>query len=79
MRLGVRGRASAKRHRGGKTVTLVCGLALNADALAALGRRLRTARGRAVKDRVLEVHGDHAERVITVLRAEGCMVKRAGG
>ncbi len=70
------------KGRGGKTATLVRGLALEADALAALGKRLRSAcgTGGTVKDGVLEVQGDHAERVVEWLKAEGVAnVKRAGG
>ena len=70
------------KGRGGKTVTLVRGLALDADTLAALGKRLRSAcgSGGTVKDGVLEVQGDHAERVVELLKAEGIAnVKRAGG
>jgi translation initiation factor 1 len=69
------------QRRGGKTVTLVRGLALDATALAALGKRLRTAcgAGGTVKDGVLEVQGDHAERIAELLKAEGWTVKRAGG
>jgi translation initiation factor 1 len=70
------------KGRGGKTVTLVRGLALDAVALAALGKRLRSAcgTGGTVKDGVLEVQGDHAERVVALLKAEGfANVKRAGG
>ena len=70
------------KGRGGKTVTLVRGLALDAAALAALGKRLRSAcgTGGTVKDGVLEVQGDHAERVVELLKAEGfANVKRAGG
>ena len=69
------------KGRGGKTVTLVRGLALDAAALAALGKRLRMAcgTGGTVKDGVLEVQGDHAERVIALLQAEGFVVKRSGG
>lgn len=69
------------QRRGGKTVTLVRGLALDAAALAALGKRLRSAcgAGGTVKDGVLEVQGDHAERVAQLLKAEGWTVKRAGG
>ena len=69
------------KGRGGKTVTLVRGLALDASALTALGKRLRTAcgSGGTAKDGVLEIQGDHAERVIELLRAEGIeKVKRAG-
>jgi translation initiation factor 1 len=69
------------KGRGGKTVTVVTGLALDADALAALGKRLRTAcgAGGTAKDGVLEVQGDHVERVMTLLAAEGWAVKRTGG
>ena len=67
------------KGRGGKTVTLVRGLALDDAALAALGKRLRSAcgTGGTVKDGVLEVQGDHAERVIALLQAEGFAVKRS--
>jgi translation initiation factor 1 len=69
------------KGRGGKTVTLVRGLALDDAALAALGKRLRSAcgTGGTVKDGVLEVQGDHAERVIALLQTEGFAAKRSGG
>jgi translation initiation factor 1 len=35
----------ASKGRGGKTVTLVKGMALDADALSALGKQLRSACG----------------------------------
>jgi translation initiation factor 1 len=70
-----------KQGRGGKTVTVVRGLPLDAEALAALGKRLRNAcgAGGTTKDGVLEVQGDHAERVVALLLAEGHKAKRAGG
>ena len=66
--------------RGGKAVTVVRGLSLDADALAALGKRLRAScgTGGTVKDGVLELQGDHCERVVAWLSAEGWTVKRAG-
>jgi translation initiation factor 1 len=69
------------KGRGGKSVTLVRGLPLQADALAALGKRLRSAcgAGGTVKDGVIEVQGDHADRLVPLLQAEGWTVKRAGG
>jgi translation initiation factor 1 len=70
-----------KQGRGGKTVTVVRGLPLDPEALAALGKRLRNAcgAGGTAKDGVLEVQGDHAERVVALLLAEGLKAKRAGG
>lgn len=69
------------KGRGGKVVTLVRGLALAPDELAALGKRLRGAcgTGGTVKDGVLEIQGDHVERVMALLQAEGRAAKRAGG
>jgi translation initiation factor 1 len=69
------------KGRGGKTVTLVRGLPLDEAALQALGKRLRSAcgAGGTVKDGVLEVQGDHCERVLAWLQAEGFAAMRAGG
>ena len=69
------------KGRGGKTVTLVRGLALDDAALAALGKQLKAAcgSGGTVKDGVIEVQGDHCERVMALLQAQGHKVKRAGG
>lgn len=69
------------KGRGGKSVTLVKGLALDAAALALLGKQLRTAcgSGGTVKDGVIEIQGDHCERVIEELKKHGHHPKRAGG
>lgn len=69
------------KGRGGKTVTVVKGLALDAAALAALGKALRTAcgSGGTVKDGVIEVQGDHADLVMQVLEKHGHQPKQAGG
>ncbi|TWI66180.1 translation initiation factor 1 [Pseudoduganella lurida] len=69
------------KGRGGKSVTVVKGLALDAVALAALGKQLRTAcgSGGTVKDGVIEVQGDHCELVMETLRKLGHDPKRAGG
>ena len=69
------------KGRGGKAVTLVRGLALAPDALAALGKQLRTqcGSGGTVKHGVVEVQGDHADRVVALLQQQGHTVKRAGG
>ncbi|HEY9238404.1 MAG TPA: translation initiation factor Sui1 [Burkholderiaceae bacterium] len=69
------------KGRAGKGVTLVKGLALDAAALAALGKSLKAAcgSGGTVKDGVIEIQGDHVVRVIDWLTAEGHRGKRAGG
>ena len=69
------------KGRGGKAVTLVQGLALDAAALALLGKELRTAcgSGGTVKDGVIEVQGDHCELVMEKLTKLGHRPKRTGG
>jgi translation initiation factor 1 len=69
------------KGRGGKTVTVVRGLPLEGDDLAELGKRLRSAcgAGGTAKDGVLEVQGDHADRVVAWLVQAGHLAKRAGG
>lgn len=67
--------------RGGKTVTTVAGLLLDAVALAALSKRLKTAcgTGGTVKDGVIELQGSHCDAVLELLAKEGFTSKRAGG
>ena len=68
------------KGRAGKGVTLVKGLALDATAIASLGKQLKAAcgSGGTVKDGVIEIQGDHVERVIEWLKQDGRTVKRAG-
>jgi translation initiation factor 1 len=69
------------KGRGGKTVTLVKGLALDAIALALLGKQLRGAcgSGGTVKDGVIEIQGDHCDLVMETLKKQGHNPKRTGG
>jgi len=67
--------------RGGKTVTVVTGLPLEAAALAALSKRLKAAcgTGGTVKSGALEFQGDHREQLVALLTREGFQTKLAGG
>ena len=67
--------------RGGKTVTVVRGLALDGASLAALAKRLKAAcgTGGTVKEGVIELQGDHREAVVAFLTGEGIRSKPAGG
>lgn len=69
------------KGRGGKAVTLVKGLALNEADLVQLGKQLKAAcgSGGTVKDGVIEIQGDHVERVLAALKAQGHEARRAGG
>ena len=69
------------KGRGGKTVTRIEGLPLGDEALAQLGKQLRTAcgSGGTVKSGVIEVQGEHVDKVIEALNQEGYAAKRSGG
>lgn len=69
------------KGRKGKGVTVVTGLPLGAEDLAALATRLkkRCGSGGTVKDGVIEIQGDHRDLVVAELTGLGMNVKRAGG
>ena len=65
------------KGRGGKSVSVIKGLALDAPALARLGKQLKAAcgSGGTVKDGVIEVQGDHCASLIEALKKLGWKVK----
>lgn len=69
------------KGRGGKAVTLVTGISLFDKDLDALGKQLKAScgSGGTVKDGVIEVQGDHIDRIVVLLVAQGYKAKRAGG
>ena len=69
------------KGRGGKSVTVINGLALDSFALALLGKQLRMAcgSGGTVKDGVIEVQGEHCELIMELLEKHGHHAKRVGG
>ena len=70
-----------KKGRGGKTVTSATGFLLPDGELAdvAKGLRRRCGTGGTLKDRVVEIQGDHVETVIAELTGQGFVVKQSGG
>ncbi len=68
-----------RKGRGGKTVTIVTGLPQ--DKAATLGQQLKKlcGSGGTVKDDVVEIQGDHCDKVQAKLTELGYKVKRAGG
>ena len=68
-----------KGQRGGKTVTVVRGLPpRDVDAVASDLKRHCGAGGSA-KNGAVEIQGDHREKIAERLRAQGYVVKLAGG
>ena len=69
------------KGRGGKVVSLVKGLVLSEADLTALARQIKQAcgSGGTLKDGVIEIQGDHREKIAEVLRKLGYKAKLAGG
>jgi translation initiation factor 1 len=69
------------KGRGGKTVTVIKNLVLSEGDLKALLKQLKTTcgSGGTIKDEMIEIQGDHREKVAAVLRKLGYRVKLAGG
>lgn len=67
--------------RGGKGVSIISGLPLAGAALEELATRLKRlcGAGGAVKDGVIEVQGDHRDRLVAELCKLGYDAKRSGG
>jgi len=68
------------RRASGRVVTVVTGLS-GPGVAATLARELRAACGArgTVKDRTLELQGDHRDRIEAALGARGLKWKRSGG
>ncbi len=68
------------KGRGGKVVTLVTGLPVTAAELAVLATKLkkRCGTGGTVKERVIEIQGEHRETIVAELVTLGFKAKRAG-
>ena len=69
------------KGRGGKGVTLITGLPLAEEPLKELASKLKQAcgTGGTVKDGVIEIQGDHREKLQAYLLKAGYKSKLAGG
>ena len=69
------------KGRKGKGVTIITGLPLDGAGLKALARELkaRCGSGGTLKDRTIEIQGDHRDLLMDLLKAKGYTVKKAGG
>ena len=68
-----------KSGRGGKTVTVVRGLPAGDAAAVASDLKRLCGSGGAAKAGVVEIQGDHREKIAARLEAQGYRVKLAGG
>jgi len=69
------------KGRGGKTVTVVAGLAYTQEELREFATELKRkfGVGGAVKDGSVEIQGDHSGAVMKFLLSKGIQAKRSGG
>ena len=67
--------------RGGKGVSVISGLPLDPAQLAELAGRLKRlcGAGGAVRDGVIEIQGEHRDRLVAELCRLGYQAKRSGG
>jgi len=67
--------------RGGKAVTIVKKLMLSEDDMKALAKKLKNecGTGGTIKDGIIEIQGEHREKIAVVLQRLGYKVKIAGG
>jgi len=73
--------ARQTQGRGGKAVTVVMGLPLDAAGLTDLAKELkrRCGSGGTVRDGTIEIQGEHRDTVVAELLRRGYSAKRAGG
>lgn len=71
----------ATQGRKGKGVTTVSGVPLPSEGLAQLAKELKRqcGSGGTLKGGVIEIQGEHRDRLVGLLQAKGWTVKRAGG
>jgi len=69
------------KGRKGKGVTVITGLPLDAEALSDLAKELKThcGAGGKVRDGIIEIQGEHRDRLVIALASRGYRAKKSGG
>ena len=69
------------KGRKGKGVTLIKGLNMDSAALESMSKKLKImcGSGGTLKRGIIEIQGDHIERILDYLKKQGVRAKRTGG
>jgi translation initiation factor 1 len=69
------------KGRKGKGVTIISGVPVDSSSLVELGKELkkRCGSGGTVKEGIIEIQGDHRDKIFEELQKRGWQVKRCGG
>jgi len=69
------------KGRRGRAVTVIAGVPLDHDRLLKLAQELKQqcGSGGTVKDSIIEIQGDHRDKLMAELKKRGYTVKRSGG
>ncbi len=72
---------ASRKGRKGKTVTVISGFQHSTTKLTELAKKLKSqcGSGGTVKDQTIEIQGDHAPKLVEVLKKLGYPVKISGG
>jgi len=71
----------SRKGRKGKSVTIINGFVHNAETLEALAKKLKgqCGSGGTVKDNTIEIQGEHATKLVSLLVDKGYKAKISGG
>ena len=69
------------KGRKGKGVTLIKGLNMDSAALESMSKKLKVmcGSGGTLKRGIIEIQGNHIERILDYLKKQGVQAKRSGG
>ena len=71
----------SRKGRKGKSVTVITGFMHKPETLEALAKKLKSqcGSGGTVKDNTIEVQGEHANKLVSLLKDKGYKAKISGG
>jgi translation initiation factor 1 len=71
----------SRKGRKGKSVTIISGFQMSAERLKALAKQLKNqcGTGGTVKEKTIEIQGEHPEKLVEILTGLGYKAKQSGG